>query len=101
MKLAGKCALITGAYSGIGRALAMDLANRGCDLALRDRDEIGLKSTLESLLDFLQRRLTSHLLDIADQKQVAAASEELLASHDQVNLLFNNAGMSLIDYFKD
>ena len=42
--LTNKVAIITGAASGIGRALALELAARGCDLALADRDEAGLQA---------------------------------------------------------
>ncbi len=42
--ISGRAAAITGAASGIGRALALELAARGCDLALADRDEAGLQT---------------------------------------------------------
>ena len=46
--ISGSAAAVTGAASGIGRALALELAARGCDLALADREEAGLQQVAEA-----------------------------------------------------
>lgn len=89
-----KVAAITGAGSGIGRALAINLAQQGCELALSDIDSLGLEETVE-----LTRRLgvtVSHqLLDVADKTAVYAWADRVVADHGRVNMIFNNAGVAL------
>ena len=91
----GRVAAITGAGSGIGRALAKDLAGRGCHLALSDIDELGLADTVE------QCRaggvtVTSQRLDVADRASVDAWADRVVEEHGRVNLIFNNAGVALV-----
>jgi NAD(P)-dependent dehydrogenase (short-subunit alcohol dehydrogenase family) len=93
-EFAGKVAAITGAGSGIGRALALDLAGRGAQLALSDIDEDGLAETREQI----ERRgttVTSERVDVADRDQVQAWADQVVAEHGRVNLIFNNAGVAL------
>ncbi len=59
-------AAITGAGSGIGRALAQDLARRGAHLALSDVDEVGLAETV-ALCEGRGVKVTSHRVDVADR----------------------------------
>lgn len=88
-----KVAAITGAGSGIGRALAVALANRGCHLALADLDGEALEATARQLRHFAVR-ITIHQLDVSDAEAVNDWAEQTLAGHGQVNLLFNNAGVA-------
>ena len=67
----GRVAAITGAGSGIGRALALDLARRGAHLALSDVNEAGLAETV-SLCEGNGVKVTSHRVDVADQAAVFA-----------------------------
>jgi NAD(P)-dependent dehydrogenase (short-subunit alcohol dehydrogenase family) len=93
-EFAGKVAAITGAGSGIGRALAVDLAGRGAQLALSDIDEDGLAETREQI----ERRgttVTSERVDVAERDQVQAWADQVVAEHGRVNLIFNNAGVAL------
>lgn len=92
--LAGRTAVITGAASGIGRALAINLAARGCHLALADLNEDGAANTA-LLVRKAGLRVSSHGLDVADRAQVAAFPAIVLAVHPGVDLLFNNAGVAL------
>jgi short-subunit dehydrogenase len=56
----GAAAAVTGAASGIGRALALELAARGCDLALADRDEAGLAAVAAEIAKTGTTKITTH-----------------------------------------
>jgi short-subunit dehydrogenase len=93
MRLAGRTAVVTGAASGIGRAIAVSLARRGCHLALADIDESGMAATA----DLIRReglRVTEHQLDVADRAAVADFPNTISAHHPDVDLLVNNAGVA-------
>ena len=90
----GKVAAITGAGSGIGRALATELARRGTHLALCDVNETGLAETV-SLCEGRGVKVTSQLVDVADKSAVEAWASHVVADHGKVNLIFNNAGVAL------
>ncbi len=92
--LNGRVAAITGAGSGIGRALAIDLAGRGAHLALSDVDESGLAETV-SLCEGHGVKVTSQRLDVADRDAVFAWADVVAEEHGRVNLIFNNAGVAL------
>lgn len=89
-------AVITGAASGIGRNLAIELAQRGCILELADLNMTGLIET-QKLLAPYQVRCRVHQLDVANQQQFEALAKDVFEQHGQVNMLFNNAGVTLID----
>jgi len=90
----GRVAAITGAGSGIGRALAIDLAGRGAHLALSDVDETGLAETV-GRCEGRGVKVTSQRLDVADRDAVFAWADSVVAEHGQANLIFNNAGVAL------
>jgi len=92
--LNNKVAAITGAGSGIGQALAINLAQQGCHLALSDINDVGLKSTLERLKD-LDITVTTQALDVANQQDVFNWAQQVVKDHGRVNLVFNNAGVAL------
>lgn len=94
MKLDNQVAVLTGAASGIGRALAALLAERGCDLALVDRDEAGLRETL-ALLPQGRRTYSTHVVDLVDRQAIGDLPREVLNTHKTVHLLINNAGVAL------
>lgn len=97
MNLNKATAVLTGAGSGIGRALAQSLAQRGCHLALCDIDTAGLAETAALLQPLQQQhglRISRHQLDVADRAAVAALASEVLGHHPAVNLLINNAGVA-------
>ncbi len=94
MQLDNQTVVLTGAASGIGRALAKKLATMGCHLALVDRDEQGLEETLESLPK-LARTHSLHVADLADREAVLALPEQVMAKHESVNVLINNAGVAI------
>ena len=90
----GRVAAVTGAGSGIGRALARELAVRGTHLALSDIDESGLAETV-FLCEGLGVKTTSQRVDVADRDAVHAWADQVVADHGRVNLIFNNAGVGL------
>jgi short-subunit dehydrogenase len=89
-----KVAVVTGAASGIGRALAIQLAERGMHLALVDVSEPGLAAVAREVAS-QSRRVTTHVCDVADADQMAALVAEVEARHTRVDLLINNAGVSV------
>ncbi|HEX8905206.1 MAG TPA: SDR family NAD(P)-dependent oxidoreductase [Longimicrobiaceae bacterium] len=94
MVLAGRTAVVTGAAGGIGRAVAVSLARRGCHLALADVNEAGLAETAE-MARAPGLRVTRHRLDVSDRAAVAAFPGEVTAEHAGVDVLVNNAGVAV------
>ena len=90
--LNNKVAALTGASSGIGRALAVELAGRGCHLALADVDEQGLQNTVALLPDTV--KVTTHIVDVANKERVYEWAEEVVQQHGRVDVVINNAGVA-------
>jgi NAD(P)-dependent dehydrogenase (short-subunit alcohol dehydrogenase family) len=92
----GRVAAVTGAGSGIGRALAGELAARGAHLALSDIDEATLAETV-MLCEAAgaAAKITSQRVDVAGREAVYAWADQVVADHGRVNLIFNNAGVAL------
>jgi len=92
--LRGGTAVITGAASGIGTALAADLAARGCNLALADVNATGLHA-VAAHARATGVKVSEHTLDVADKAAVAALPDAVLGEHGGVTVLVNNAGVAL------
>ncbi len=92
--LQGGVAVVTGAASGIGAALAETLAARGCGLALADVNMAGLRD-VAGRARRANVKVSEHRLDVADNDAVAAFPDAVLAEHGRVNVLVNNAGVAL------
>jgi short-subunit dehydrogenase len=88
-----KVAAITGAGSGIGRALAVELAQQNCALALSDVNVKGLSETV-ALAKSHGANVTSAKVDVANRKQVHDWAGKVKLDHGKVNLIFNNAGVA-------
>ncbi|MGH8456048.1 MAG: SDR family NAD(P)-dependent oxidoreductase [Stenotrophobium sp.] len=87
-----KVAVVTGAGSGIGRALAELLARKGCKLALADINETGLADTAARIgTPVLTRKL-----DVSDRAAFEAFAKEVEAHYGRADLIFNNAGVALL-----
>jgi butyryl-CoA dehydrogenase len=90
----GRVAAITGAGSGIGRALANNLARKGAQLALCDIDEAGLAETVAQC-EGRAVKVTAQRVDVADRAAVVAWADQVVIDHGKVNLVINNAGVAL------
>ncbi len=89
-----KVAVVTGAGSGIGRALARQLADAGAKLALADINETGLRETANELgLD--ESRLITEAFDVADREAVYRFAERVAGHFGAVHMVINNAGVAL------
>lgn len=97
---AGKLCIITGAGSGIGRALALDLARRGAALALSDINEDGLAET-RRLIGEPPNRMRFDRLDVADAAAIDAYAASVTATLGDADYLFNVAGMTRVGDFAE
>jgi short-subunit dehydrogenase len=98
--LAGGVAVVTGAGSGIGRELAKRLAGERMSLALADINETTLQETLGQI-GTAHAPISTHVLNVADPKQVEQFSTDVLARHKRVTLLINNAGVAMHGTFEE
>ena len=96
----GQTAVITGAASGIGRAVAISLAKRGCHVALVDLNEAGLAETAAQLTSY-NVNATLHVADMGDAQAIAALPQAVMAQHGRVDWLVNNAGVAVGGTFED
>lgn len=99
-KLTNCVAVVTGAGSGIGRALAKALAAEGCHLALVDMHAQGLEETQRELGQ-TDRTVTLHTANVTDRDRMQALAAEIHAAHGVIHLLFNNAGITISKAFAD
>jgi short-subunit dehydrogenase len=97
----GAAAALTGAASGIGRALALELGARGCDLALADRDEAGLQAVAAEIARRHQCKVTVHHVDVGEPRQIADFAQAAISAHPSLNILINNAGVTLLGQFQE
>ena len=96
-----RVAVITGAGSGIGRALALSLAGRGAQLAISDVDDRGLAETVDLVKRAGAREVRSGHLDVADRAAFTAYAAAVAEQFGRVNLVVNNAGVALAGDLED
>jgi NAD(P)-dependent dehydrogenase (short-subunit alcohol dehydrogenase family) len=98
--LAGKVAIITGAAGGIGRALAEEMAQRGCYLVLADSNAELLENTVAELCA-TGARAEAKTVDVRDAAQVQKLVEGAFRELGRIDYLFNNAGLNLCAEIRD
>jgi NADP-dependent 3-hydroxy acid dehydrogenase YdfG len=102
---AGKVAVVTGAGSGIGQALAIELGRSGASVAISDVDTDGLKVT-EDRLASIGVAVKSDRLDVTERERFLLYADEVKDHFGKVNQIYNNAGIAYsgdveISHFKD
>jgi len=99
--ISGAAVAVTGAASGIGRALAIELSARGADLALADRDEGGLQTVAAEIAKASPRKVSRHRVDVGNPDEIATFAREAIAAHPALNIVINNAGVALLGGFHE
>lgn len=97
-QIKGGVAVITGASSGMGAALAKQLAGYGCNLALVDVNREGLAQTAAEVGSGIT--CTTHIVDVSDAEAMGTLASQVVATHGQVNMIFNNAGVAATGNFE-
>ncbi|GAB2659475.1 SDR family oxidoreductase [Prescottella soli] len=92
-EFAGKVCVITGAGSGIGRAVALNLAGQGAKLALSDMDSSGLAETVRQV-EAVGAEVKSDHLDVTQREAVLAYADAVVAHFGKVHQVYNNAGIA-------
>src|SRR5258708_33505164 len=88
----GSVAAVTGAASGIGRALALEFSARGCDLALADRDEAGLQTGAAEIAKTQpSRKVSVHRVDVSQPRENEAFAQGAASAPPRRNNLVNNS----------
>ena len=104
MELQGQVAVITGAASGLGRAIALRYAHAGADIAIADLNDTGAEETAEQVRKIGTKALTK-VTDVADYDQVAALMAEVVKTFGRIDILVSNAGIGgaghLVDLSKE
>jgi 2-hydroxycyclohexanecarboxyl-CoA dehydrogenase len=100
MQLEGKKAIVTGAGKGIGKAIALELAGRGVDIAVCDLNPDTAARTAQEV-ESLGRQALALPVDVADSQAVAEAVDRVLQAFGQIDILVNNAGWDKIQPFVD
>lgn len=90
----GKTAVITGAGSGMGRYLAVLLAKAGANVAICDINEETLNGTAAMVRQY-NVAVSTHIVDMGDMERIETLPEEVVARHGAVDLVFNNAGVTM------
>lgn len=100
LKLKGSVAVLTGGAGGIGAQLAFELASRGVDLAIIDRNESGLNDTQLGVSRH-GVKVTAHVADISNPEDISEVVSTIERAHGKVNVLVNNAGITTIGSFQE
>jgi NADP-dependent 3-hydroxy acid dehydrogenase YdfG len=94
--LLNKVAVVTGAGSGMGRAICLELAKRGVNIALVDINTEQLQETEGQLKD-IGVVTSCHCVDVSNKTAMQHLPEQVIAKHGEVHIVINNAGVSVAD----
>lgn len=100
MSIEGKVALITGAGQGIGRAIALRLANDGADIAIADLNEEKMQAVADEVRA-IGRKATAFRANVSQHDQVYAAIDHAEKELDGFDIMVNNAGIATIQSLAD
>lgn len=92
MQISGKLFVVTGAGNGMGQQVAMQLAQRGADVAAVDVDEAGLERTADAIAA-IARRASTHRVDVTEADAVHDLHQQILQTHQRIDGLVNIAGV--------
>lgn len=101
MKLNDKIVIITGASSGIGKALAIEFASRGANLVLAARQYVALCELTESLINKYNIQAVAVQCDISNEEDCEHLIKQTILTFNRIDVLINNAGISMRALFKD
>lgn len=101
IEMAGKVAVVTGGASGIGRAIAADLAQMGATVVILDVNEVAAGETAVSLHQQTGSEVTAVYADVTDLVGVKTAVAHILSTHQHIDILVNNAGWDRFALFMD
>jgi NAD(P)-dependent dehydrogenase (short-subunit alcohol dehydrogenase family) len=101
LKFDGAAAAVTGAASGIGRALALEFAARGSDVAIADMQEDELAKLAGEIQSTYGRRTLVRRVDVSDAAQVEEFARAAIETFPQLNVAVNNAGIALLGNFDE
>lgn len=87
-------AVITGAASGIGRSLALQMAQKGVKIALQDVNQAGLQET-QSMIEQAGGTAKIYIVDVGKKEEIYAAKDQVLTDFGHVDIVVNNAGVAL------
>jgi short-subunit dehydrogenase len=99
INLSKKVAAITGSANGLGKALAIELYKQGCHLALIDIDFAGLEK-LKANFERGNQKITIHETDISKEQEVITARKQIIEQHRHIDILINNAAISISQLFE-
>lgn len=93
MLLKGKTALITGAGSGIGKAIALKMTEEGAEVILAGRKEVSLQNVQEQIVQ-KGGRAGYFLCDVRKPDEITEITEKIMKQYGKIDILVNNAGIS-------
>lgn len=91
--ITGQLALITGSSNGIGKAIAMQLAKQGCNIAIANRNIVEGKKTAAEIREKFDVKVEAFQVDVSKHEQVEKLKNEVEKSMGPVDILVNNAGL--------
>jgi NAD(P)-dependent dehydrogenase (short-subunit alcohol dehydrogenase family) len=97
LQIRGKRAFVSGSSSGIGKAIALELAKEGCDVAVHGRDKVRTEETAHEVAELGVRSIAA-LGDLATEGGCDLVARETLAAFGTVDIVVNNAGVALLKH---